>query len=75
MTYDLISLVFKIQYPNWDGGDEMHGVISLISACFDFVVSLGEWGKVGKELLQKQILRIFVNAPGQFWHMFLLTYS
>lgn len=24
---------------------EMHGVIYLISACFDFVVSLGESGK------------------------------
>lgn len=45
MTCDLISLVFKIEYLNWDAGDEMHGVISLISACFDFVVSLGEWGK------------------------------
>jgi len=54
MTCDLISLVFKIEYLNWDAGDEMHGVISLISACFDFVVSLGEWGKWERSFYRKK---------------------
>lgn len=44
----------------------MHGVIFLISACFDFVVSLGERGKRERSFYRnKSIAHIFVNAPGR----------
>lgn len=49
----------------------MHGVIFLISACFDFVVSLGEWEKWERSFYRnKEIAQIFVNAPGHFDRFF-----